>query len=82
MRETHQDRIRIRKDLWEQQNKICVYCKSVIPYEKASLDHIIPVILLDQNIGESNLIVCCKACNKAKGNMVVFSNLYDKEIYY
>lgn len=81
MRETHKDRMRIREELWEQQNKICVYCKSVIPYEQASLDHIIPVILLEENIGQDNLVVCCKACNKRKGKHIVFTNLLDKEIY-
>jgi 5-methylcytosine-specific restriction endonuclease McrA len=81
MRESHKDRIRIREELWEKQNKICVYCKSVISYEQASLDHIIPVILLEENIGQDNLVVCCKACNKSKGKHIVFTNLLDKEIY-
>jgi CRISPR/Cas system Type II protein with McrA/HNH and RuvC-like nuclease domain len=81
MREDHAVRINTRRRLWEEQNKICAYHNEHIPYGDASLDHIIPVVLLEEMIGEDNLIVCCKNCNESKGNHIVFSNLYDRVIY-
>lgn len=81
MREEHDIRISTRKELWENQKGICVYCKRHISLNKASLDHIIPVLLLDRNIGPDNLVVCCRPCNYNKRDWIVFSNLFDKEIY-
>jgi CRISPR/Cas system Type II protein with McrA/HNH and RuvC-like nuclease domain len=80
-RENHQHRINMRKHLYEKQNGVCVYCKRIIVYEKCSLDHIIPVVHLDSNIGDDNLAMSCKYCNINKGDQIVFSNLYDHEIY-
>jgi CRISPR/Cas system Type II protein with McrA/HNH and RuvC-like nuclease domain len=81
MREDAKTRISTRVRLWKEQKGICPYCKREIKIEKASLDHIIPVFHLQDNIGEANLIMCCKWCNKNKGDNIVFTNLFDKEIY-
>lgn len=79
MRESHDDRIRIRKEKIKEQNGICVYCNKKIE-GKASLDHIIPVIL-GGGVGEENLVACHKYCNVNKRDLIVFSNLYDRIIY-
>ena len=81
MREDHKTRISTREKLYKDQNGICIYCGKHITIDKASLDHIIPVLHLEENLGESNLVMCCKRCNKLKDNMIVFSNLYDRIIY-
>lgn len=81
MREDHELRRATRRRLWEEQNKTCIYCENIIPYQSASLDHIIPVVHLEENIGIDNLIMSCKKCNKAKDSFFVFTNLYDKIIY-
>jgi uncharacterized protein (TIGR02646 family) len=81
MREDAKTRIQTRTRLWKEQKGLCPYCKKTIKLEQASLDHIIPVDKLEKNYGVHNLIVCCKWCNKNKGNFIVFSNLFDKEIY-
>lgn len=80
-REEHKDRIRIRHEKWKEQKGICVYCKKQVKPDKASLDHIIPVIRLDDMSDDSNLVVCCKSCNVNKGDHIIFTNMYDKEIY-
>ena len=74
-REEHKHRINIRTKLWEEQNHICEYCKCEILKEEASLEHIIPVVHLHNNIGEDNLVVICKQCNYNKGNHIIFFNL-------
>lgn len=81
MREEHNLRIFTRKQLYKEQNKICIYCGKKISYENASLDHIIPVLHLEENIGINNLVMCCKKCNKNKDSYFVFTNLFDKIIY-
>lgn len=81
MREDAKTRISTRTRLWKEQKGICPYCKKYHKLEKCSLDHIFPVDKMDVPLGEANLIVCCKRCNKNKGNHIVFSNLYDREIY-
>jgi len=80
-REEHKVRIHTRSSLYQLQNGICPYCNKSIPYEKASLDHIIPVILTEENLGNENIIMCCRSCNKLKGDQIIFTNLFDKIIY-
>lgn len=71
----------MRKKKYIQQEGVCCYCGSWIHYEKASLDHVIPVELLDSISDESNLVMCCKDCNYNKGGYIVFTNLYDRVVY-
>lgn len=80
-REEHKVRISTRERLWKEQKGICSYCERKIKIELASLDHIIPVELNDELLGETNLTVTCISCNKRKGNMIIFTNLYDKKVY-
>lgn len=82
-REDHKTRVSTRTKLWKEANGVCPYCQRKVSLEKASLDHIIPVNLIekDTNYGESNLIFCCKRCNREKLDYVVFTNLFDKIIY-
>jgi len=81
MREDARTRINTRTRLWKEQKGVCPYCKKTYKLEQVSLDHIIPVDKLDENIGPDNLIVTCKWCNINKGNHIIFSNLYDREVY-
>ena len=80
MREDAYTRVTTRKRLALEQNNICAYCKRPIQ-GKASLDHVIPIEKLDDNLGEANLVATCIPCNKRKGNHFIFSNLFDKEVY-
>ena len=81
MREDAKTRISTRERLWREQDQICVYCKKKIQYKDASLDHVIPVVHLSYNIGSENLVVAHKRCNINKGDHIIFTNLFDKEIY-
>jgi len=81
MREDHAKRISLRARLFKQQNGVCGYCKRKIT-GKPSLDHIIPLNHMDENLEHpENYIVTCIACNKRKGDSIIFSNLFDKEVY-
>ena len=80
-RESHQNRIKTRELLWSKQKHRCAYCKKDILLKDASLDHIIPIVILDEKSYEENLIVTCKRCNRDKGNKIIFTNLYDGVIY-
>lgn len=83
-RETNHKRVTTRARLFKTQSGICVYCGREIK-GKPSLDHIVPVDICTKEdleiMGDNNFVVCCKRCNKSKGNRVIFSNLFDREIY-
>jgi CRISPR/Cas system Type II protein with McrA/HNH and RuvC-like nuclease domain len=79
VREDHKFRIDTREMIFKEQEGICVYCKKPI-IGKPTLDHIIP-IQDHEAYSEDNYVVCCIKCNKNKGNYIVFTNLFDKEIY-
>lgn len=46
----------------------CMYCIKPMAFVDCSVDHAIPVSRGGPN-GLDNLVVCCKFCNKAKGDM-------------
>jgi len=80
MRESHEFRIQKRKELYEAQNGICGLCNRPIKGEP-SLDHVIPLSLGAELYQEGNYICTCIRCNKAKGDRVIFTNLFDGLIY-
>ena len=81
MRESKQFRLNTRETLFTEQKGVCVYCGEMIK-GKPSLDHVIPLDLMEENDEHiENYVVCCTPCNKNKGNRVVFSNLMDRIIY-
>jgi hypothetical protein len=84
MREDHKVRIATREKLMKDQNGLCSYCNKPIK-GKASLDHIVPIILCTSGdielIRNVNLTATCIPCNKRKGDRIIFSNLFDKVIY-
>lgn len=81
MRESKEFRINTRKELVKKQNNICAYCRKPMKY--STLEHIIPVNGSEESYENNpdNFIAVCKSCNVSKGDHIIFSNLYDKEIY-
>ena len=67
-------RLRLWKELNPDQplNRVCVYCGEAVPSaavftEETDIDHILPYSLtLDD--GRANKILCCRPCNRIKGN--------------
>lgn len=81
MRESHDFRTSTRARLFKEQKGVCVYCKRPIK-GKPSLDHVIPLHHMEENDEHlENYVVTCIGCNKRKGDLIVFSNLADREIY-
>lgn len=74
-------RISTRNKILKEQDNKCFYCNRILTQEKATLDHIIPISKGDTTLNDNGYVVACKRCNKAKGDNVVFTNLFDKEIY-
>jgi len=81
LREDPNFRITTRQRLYEDQGRICVYCKEDVI--NPTLDHIIPILHIEDNNDcyKDNYVVCCEECNKSKGEQIIFSNLIDREIY-
>lgn len=53
---------------WFNGERVCCYCNKSLAVEDCSLDHKTPVSREGSNRRE-NLVVCCKRCNFAKGDM-------------
>lgn len=60
---------RERYYIYNRENKRCFFCSKKLEYHQMTLDHYLPSC--SGGIGEIfNLVACCKACNREKGNMV------------
>lgn len=79
-RESKEFRVSTRNRLLKEQDFRCYYCNRKLKKGGESLDHVIPVIELDEH-NDDNYVVACFVCNKSKGNQIVFTNLYDRIVY-
>lgn len=55
------------KYIYDHQKGICGKCREYIPFEKMTVDHIIPLTWGGSNYA-SNIQLLCKPCNCSKGN--------------
>ena len=63
----HQTRALSRKNILLRDRNTCQYCQLVLPAADLTLDHVLPRSRGGQSTWE-NLVACCKACNRRKGN--------------
>lgn len=52
--------------VWRDNNQ-CQYCANYFPYDKLTMDHVIPKSRGGKNTWE-NLVAACKKCNQKKGS--------------
>ena len=52
--------------LYEKQEGFCVYCNQHVSLDKMTVDHSIPIARGGRSV-QSNLVLCCAACNHTKG---------------
>jgi 5-methylcytosine-specific restriction endonuclease McrA len=50
-------------------NRICYWCSTVIEGSERSIDHYIPLARGGYD-HSSNMVVCCRGCNRAKGSLL------------
>src|ERR1700676_4170502 len=63
----HQTRALSRKNILLRDRNSCPYCGVVLPAGELTLDHVIPRSRGGLSTWE-NLVACCHACNRRKGN--------------
>jgi 5-methylcytosine-specific restriction endonuclease McrA len=63
----HQTRALSRKNILLRDRNSCQYCGVVLPAGELTLDHVIPRSRGGLSTWE-NLVACCHACNRKKGN--------------
>src|SRR5271169_2105385 len=63
----HQTRALSRKNILLRDRNTCQYCGTVLPSGELTLDHVIPRSRGGNSTWE-NLVACCHACNRRKGN--------------
>ena len=59
---------KMKKPLIAKYGQVCHYCEQETEYNQLGIDHIIPVSKGGTD-EEDNLVLCCNACNVAKGTM-------------
>lgn len=70
-RVTHDDSIRNR--ILAEQNYQCNICGRHITVNNSELDHIIPWSMVGDELGEENLQMLCKDCNRRKSKNVTYN---------
>lgn len=58
-------------------NEVCTYCGVKLTAYTATLDHVVPLSRGGSD-SPSNLVWCCRKCNRSKGNQLV-SEWYDND---
>ncbi|WP_026442693.1 HNH endonuclease [Pseudacidobacterium ailaaui] len=66
----HQTRALSRKNILLRDRNTCQYCGIVLPASELTLDHVIPRSRGGTSTWE-NLVACCHACNRKKGNLLL-----------
>lgn len=64
-----QNRARIRRILWADQEGRCAYCHDYLLFSQTTIDHVVPRAAGGTNKRE-NLVVACTGCNKRKADML------------
>src|ERR1700678_368306 len=66
----HQTRALSRKNILLRDRNSCQYCGVALPSSELTLDHVIPRSRGGNSTWE-NLVACCHACNRRKGNRML-----------
>src|ERR1035438_2920859 len=66
----HQTRALSRKNILLRDRNSCQYCGVVLPASELTLDHVVPRSRGGNSTWE-NLVACCHACNRRKGNRML-----------
>jgi len=66
----HQTRALSRKNILLRDRNTCQYCGIVLPSSELTLDHVVPRSRGGNSTWE-NLVACCHACNRRKGNRML-----------
>jgi len=66
----HQTRALSRKNILLRDRNTCQYCGESLPPSELTLDHVVPRSRGGNSTWE-NLVACCHACNRRKGNRLL-----------
>jgi 5-methylcytosine-specific restriction endonuclease McrA len=69
-----------RKNIFNRDKHMCLYCGHPFTASKLTLDHVIPRFCGGKSTWE-NLVSCCMPCNKKKGNKMLHE-LTDMKLMY
>ncbi len=56
-----------RAGIYRRDRGLCAYCGRLIPYDQASMDHVLPLSLGGPSTWD-NLVNACRRCNEKKAN--------------
>lgn len=56
-----------RRDVWERDGNICLYCEDELTYDSWHMDHFVPISRGGKH-SMANCVVSCQPCNNRKAN--------------
>ena len=64
-------RRRFRQRIFWRDRGICAYCDQPVPFDRATLDHVTPLVCGGSDRLKENFVVSCSPCNKAKAQLIL-----------
>ena len=64
-------RKRFRCRIYWRDRGLCQYCDKRVPFEKMTLDHIVPLVAGGSDRHKENFCTACKSCNEAKAQLLL-----------
>ena len=75
---------RFRQRIYIRDAGCCVFFDKPVPFDKATLDHVVPLTRGGKNRAKENFAISCKPCNDAKGPLMLqdMGDLAPNELCY
>lgn len=64
-------RRRFKQRIFWRDRGICAYCDRKVAYDKATLDHVMPLAHGGSDRHKENFVIACPSCNKAKAQLIL-----------
>ncbi len=68
------NRRRWHQRIYWRDNGTCLYCHEKVPYDKSTIDHILPLVRGGSDKSKENMALACERCNRIKGPLEMDMN--------
>ena len=64
-------RRRFKQRIFWRDGGLCAYCFEKVPYDKSTLDHIVPLVHGGSDRHKENFTIACEPCNRKKAQLLL-----------
>ena len=64
-------RRRFKQRIFWRDRGICAYCNASVPFDKSTLDHIVPLVHGGSDRHKENFTISCQDCNRQKAQLML-----------